>query len=215
MSVRAAVLALGVSAALVAAPAAAQTVAAQRQKDLDAFAAAKPEPGLARMSATDRLLAIEDVKTVILRYARCTSQKDVECFRALISPDLEVTHPSLSGTVLRGGDGMVQLLRDVGTFSDRMITIIHPFGAEVELLSSSRARARWAAEMISYAPPRAGPPGKDLVGPGQELRNETVFYQTFEKVGGAWKIRTNMHLDLLREAKRDDITLPIQETPPN
>jgi hypothetical protein len=201
-----------------AAPAFGQDLKALRQKELDAFAQAKPEAALGKMSPAEKLLAIEEVRDVPLRYARCTSQKDVECLRNLFSPELEVSHPAIDGgAILRGGDGMVKLMQTVGSLTDRMITIIHCYGSEVELLSPTKARARWSGEILSYYPPeqRAAATGKELAAPGEQLRVYTVFYQTFEKLNGQWKIRSNMHVDLLRDRKKDDVAIPVQESPPH
>jgi hypothetical protein len=194
------------------------------QENIDAFTRAKPEPSLANMTPVDRLLAIEELRMVALRYARCTSTKDIEGFRELFAADYCFSHPRFNdGKPVYGGDGMVALLKEWGPFNDRVTNVLHCHGAEVELLSPTRARSRWASDSLIYHIPNtlagvtgrtdfvdlpSGATGKEIIPPGTQTHMYSVFYQTYEKIDGKWKIKSNMHLDIRYDQEMRVVTLP-------
>jgi hypothetical protein len=140
------------------------------------------------MSATDRLLAIEEIKQLPLRYGRCISQKDWACVRGLFTEDMAMNGHSI------GPEGFVDVMRKVGPY-DRVSTVLHTFGSEIEILSPTTARGIVTADFTFYYPPGSSfqPSGKEVVAPGQQTHTDTYYYQTYVKVGDAWKIRTLDH----------------------
>jgi hypothetical protein len=193
------------------------------QENIDAFSRAKPDASLDTLSPVERLLAIEELKQVALRYARCMSQKDVEGFSDLFAPDYSFSHPRFRGGEPQyGGDGMVALLTEWGPFNDRVTMILHCHGPEVELLSPSRARSRWAADSLIYHIPdtlegvtgrtdfieHTSATGKEIIPPGVQAHMYSVFYQTYEKIDGKWKIKSNMHLDMRYDREMRVATIP-------
>jgi hypothetical protein len=193
------------------------------QENIDAFSRAKPEPSLDGIAPLEKLLAIEELKQVALRYARCTSQKDVEGFKDLFASDYSFSHPRFrNGETQYGGDGMVALFREWGPFNDRVTNILHCHGSEVELLSPTRARARWAADALIYHIPdtldgvagrtdfieHTAATGREIVPPGVQAHMYSVFYQTYEKIDQKWKIKSNMHLDMRYDREMRVATIP-------
>jgi hypothetical protein len=198
------------------------------RENLDAFSRAKPEPSLATMAQVERLLAIEELRQVALKYARCQSQKDIETFRDLFAPDYAFSHPRFRGGETQyGGEGMVALLKEWGPFNDRVTTIMHCHGSEVELLAPTKARAQWAADAYIYHRPdtldgvtgrtdfieHTGATGKEVVQPGVQVHFCYIMYQTYGKLEGKWKIKSNTHLDMRYDHEMRVITLPSSPPP--
>jgi SnoaL-like domain len=180
----------------------------------EAFAQAAPEPSLKQMTPVDRLLAIEDIKQLPLRYCRCVSQKDWDCWRDLFAPDFYYDVPGLPRT--QGPDGIIELMRTLGPY-DRLVSVFYSHGAEIELLSPTKARGVWAADYMFYYPPNQKYPttGKEVVAPGQQTHTYTYYYQTYEKIGGQWKIKTSDHISNdLRRDSGPGISIPTQMPPP-
>jgi SnoaL-like domain len=155
-----------------------------------AYDQAVPQESLKTMSAVDRLLAIEEIKQLPLRFGRCTSQKDWNCVRDLFTPDFV-----MSGHQTTGGEGFIQVMHDAGLY-DRVDTVLHIHGHEVEILSPTTARGIAAADYTFYYPLGQSFPitGKEAVAPGQQTYTATYYYQTYEKVDGKWKIKTFDHV---------------------
>ena len=180
----------------------------------EVFEQAKPEPSLKDMAPVDRLLAIEEIRQIPLRYCRCVSQKDWDCWKDLFAPDFYYDVPKLGR--FQGPDGIVDFLRSVGPY-DRISSVFHSHGAEIELLSRTKARGVWGADYMFYYPPGGKFPttGKELMAPGEQTHTYTYYYQTYEKIGGKWKIKTSDHItNDLRRDSGPGISLPEQATPP-
>jgi SnoaL-like domain len=177
---------LSVGTGITSPPAFAQETAKQ------AYDKAAPQESLKKMSAVDKLLAIEEIKQLPLRYGRCISQKDWDCVRELFAPDFVM---SAGSHQTPGADGFIQVMHDAGTY-DRVFTVLHIHGHEVEILSPTTARGIAAADFTFYYPPGQSFPttGKEVVAPGQQTNTSTYYYQTYEKVDGKWKIRTLDHV---------------------
>jgi len=180
----------------------------------EAFEQAKPEASLKKMSSLDRLLAMEDIKQIPLRYCRCVSQKDWDCWKDLFTADFYYDVPRMGR--MQGPDGIVDFLKTVGPY-DRVVSVFHSYGAEIELLSPTRARAVWAADYMFYYPPGQKYPtnGKEVVPPGGQTTTYTYYYQTYEKIGEKWKIKTSDHIT--NDVRRDggpNISIPEQAPPP-
>jgi len=180
----------------------------------EVFEQAKPEPSLKQMTPVDRLLAIEEIRQVPLRYCRCVSQKDWDCWHDLFAPDFYYDVPRMGR--MKGPDGIVQFLRDVGPY-DRVNSIFHSYGVEIEMLSPTKARGVWGADYIFYYPPnqKYEPTGKEVVAPGEQTHTYTYYYQTYVKIAGKWKIESSDHISNdLRMDKSPGISIPEHSPPP-
>jgi hypothetical protein len=180
----------------------------------EAFEQAKPEPALTKMSSVDKLLALEEIHQIPLRYCRCVSQKDWDCWKDLFTADFYYDVPRMGR--FQGPDGIVDFLKTVGPF-DRVNSVFHSHGAEIELLSPTRARGIWGADYMFYYPPGQKYPtnGKEVVAPGEQTHTYTYYYQTYEKVNGKWKIKTSDHItNDLRRDSGPGISIPDQAPPP-
>jgi hypothetical protein len=101
----------------------------------------------------------------------------------------------MSGHQTTGGEGFVQVMHDAGLY-DRVDTVLHIHGHEVEILSPTTARGIAAADFTFYYPLGQSFPttGKEVVAPGQQTYTATYYYQTYEKIEGKWKIKTFDHV---------------------
>jgi len=100
------------------------------------------------MSAVDKLLAMEEIRQLPLRYGRCISQKDWDCVRGVFAPDFyygDGPHRAY------GPDGFIQVMHDAGTY-DRVDVVLHIHGHEIEILSPTSARGIAAADYTFYFP---------------------------------------------------------------
>jgi len=163
------------------------------------FDRAVPQESLKKMSAVDKLLAIEEIRQLPLRYARCISQKDWNALREVFAPDFYY----LDGpNRVHGPEGFIQVMRERGQY-DRVMTVLHIHGHEIEILSPTTARGIAAADFTFYYPLGQSFPttGRESIAPGQQTYTPTYYYQTYEKVDGQWKIKTSDHLsfDLRRD----------------
>lgn len=185
--------------AAVLAAAATASAADAPQNAKQAYAQAVPQDSLKRMSSADRLLALEEIRQLPLRYGRCISQKDWDCVRNVFTPDFY--YDTARGRAV-GPEGFIGVMHDAGTY-DRVMTVLHMHGSEIEILSPTSARGITAADFTFYYPLGQSFPttGKEAVQPGQESHTPTYYYQTFEKLDGVWKIKTSDHIsfDLRRE----------------
>src|SRR5882757_1018094 len=154
-----------------------------------AYLMALPTDALKRMNPVDKLVAIEEIKQLPLRYGRCISQKDWACVRGVFTPDF-----TMNGRLM-GPEGFINVMHLAGTY-DRVATVLHMHGMEIEILSPTTARGIVAADFAFFYPPGSPlqPSGKEVVQPGQQTHTDTYYYQTYTRIDGAWKIRTLDHV---------------------
>ncbi len=157
-----------------------------------AYARATPQPSLKKLNTVDRLLAIEEIRQLPLRYARCITQKDWDCVRALFTPDFYYED---GPNRVHGPEGFIDVMKRAGTY-DRVVCTLHIHGHEVELLSPTTARGIAGADFTFYYPMGQSFPttGKEVVAPGEQRNSPTYYYQTYEKIDGQWKIKTSDHI---------------------
>lgn len=169
---------------------------AWRKRTLDTFRNAKPTAALGGMTAVDRLLAIEDIRQIPYRYVRCINQRDWDCWTSLFAADSDYWNSKLG--VVKGPSGMYQHLVATGMTSDRVHSeFVILGGPEIELLSPTTARGIFQEEYTfsSVGSDPNAPPG-EVVSGGQETRFFGIYYQTYGKIEGKWKIKSNIHIDL-------------------
>ncbi|WBX85784.1 nuclear transport factor 2 family protein [Sphingosinicella microcystinivorans] len=194
-----------------------ETAEAWRQKTIEAFRQARPTPELAKMSAVDKLLAIEEIRQIPLRYTRCINQRDWKCWTALFTEESDYWNGTL-GKVVSGTKGWHDHLVATGMTSSRVHSLFHSYGTEIEVLSPTTARGIWQASFVFYSgKDEPGDPAGTVIQPGQQMRHWAVYYQTYRKVDSVWKINSNIHLDVRGEygPLREGVKALQQEIPPN
>lgn len=190
---------------------------AWRKKTIETYRLARPTAELASMSAADKLLAIEEIRQLPLRYTRCINQRDWDCWTNLFTEESDYYNGTLG--VVKGRKGWHDHLVATGMTSSRVHSLFHNYGgAEIELLSPTAARGVWQASFVFYSgADEKGDSAGTVVAPGQQVRVYGVYYQTYKKVAGQWQINSNIHLDLRSEKgpMPEGVTAVEAEAPPN
>jgi uncharacterized protein (TIGR02246 family) len=120
---------------------------------------------------------VEAIKQLKARYFRTLDTKDWAAMRAVFTDDVVMdTTASPGGTVVTGADEfMVFLLNVIGD----VITVHQGHTPEIELTSATTATGIWAMEdMLRW------PDGREMHGYGH-------YHETYERVDGAWRIKTS------------------------
>ena len=188
---------------------------AWRKKTLQAYADAKPTPELAKMSAMEKLVAIEEMRHLPLRYTRYINQRDWDRWVNLFTDESDYWQYTI-GKVVTGPKGWRQHLDAVGMTSEKMHSLFENLGdAEIEILSPTTARGVWQEMFIFWSPSGETPTKGFLVGPGQQSRTYAIYYQTYKKVNGTWKINTNLPSTIRTELGPlpEGVTAPKLEIP--
>ena len=125
----------------------------------------------------DRAADLEAIKQLKARYFRTLDTKDWAAMRQVFTDDVVMdTSASPGGTVVAGADEFMVFLR--GVIGD-VATVHHGHTPEIELTSETTARGTWAMEdMLRW------PDGRQMHGYGH-------YHETYERAGGAWRIRTS------------------------
>jgi hypothetical protein len=129
------------------------------------------------------LLEIEAATRLKSRYCRYLDAKDWTTWRTLFTDDFVSDTSRAGGKVIAGADDFVAFTRR----SLRDQPTVHQVPApDIELTSPTTATGVWALE--------------DVVrfGPGVNLRGYGHYTETYEKIGGDWRIKTST-LTRLRE----------------
>ena len=156
----------------------------------------------ADMSATDKLLAIEEIKQLKARYFRYVDTKDWEGYKSVFTPDISFKWEE-TGETRRGPEGKLQLVRDTGLY-DRMKSVHHGFTPEIEILSPTTAKGIWAMEDILTYPAGLEPKSKtEYLKPGESMHGYGHYYETYRKVDDKWLI-ASQDLKRLRVDKQSE-----------
>jgi hypothetical protein len=139
------------------------------------------------VSPLDRLIAIEEIKTLKARYFRCVDAKlwD-ELLKTVLMPDLKCEFPDekskLDSPVWNSAKMFVDSASKVMTGA---VTIHHGHTPEIEILSPTTARGIWCFQ-DSLHWPKGGPyPAgvHNLLGWGH-------YHETYTKTKDGWRIAT-------------------------
>jgi SnoaL-like domain len=134
------------------------------------------------MTDAEHILAIEEIKQVKARYFRCMDTKDWAGFEAVFAADVTVDYTPPGGNPAEwsasGASNVVAFVRKV---VEPAITVHHGHMPEVEVTSANTARAIFAMEDLIWWP--EGSRRKTLHGWGH-------YHESFEKIGGQWKIKS-------------------------
>lgn len=142
------------------------------------------------MTETERLAAIEAIRTVKATYFRGVDTEDGDLVRSILAADCRLDYRDCfvdpkSGTdfmpsvnlVLEGRDSWVS-----GTFTKAGITSVHQgHQAEIEVTGTTTARAIWAMTDRLFMPP--GTPFGLMQGFG-------FYHDTYVREADGWKIAT-------------------------
>ena len=118
---------------------------------------------------------IEAIKQLKARYFRTMDTKDWAGMRAVFSDDVVVDTTGSGGNVVTGADDFMVFLR--GSIEET-ITVHHGHMPEIEVTSATTATGVWAMEDMLRMPD------------GREMHGYGHYHETYEKVDGAWRIKT-------------------------
>ena len=143
------------------------------------------------MDDIDTLAEIEQLKQLKARYCRLLDTKQWDQWRALFTDDFVSDTSRSGGKIVEGGDEFVAFLRRIlGKPSQTTVHQVH--APELELTSATSARGVWALhDIVRFAP-------------GVKLQAYGHYHETYEKVGGAWLLKTSV---LTRV--REDLMTPL------
>jgi len=127
---------------------------------------------------------IESIKQLKARYFRAMDTKDWSGFRQVFTDDVVIDTTASGGSAVAGADAFLAYLQPL---LQEAITVHHGHMPEIEITSPSTATGIWALEDIIVWPD------------GRHMRGYGHYHETYELVGGAWKIKsstlTRLHLD--------------------
>lgn len=144
------------------------------------------------MNQIDRLVAIEEIKTLKARYFRAVDEKDGALLRETFAEDVELdyrgstTDPasgddavsSVTGEVIRGRDHCVKLIIEA---LQGMVSVHHASVPEIEIIDEGSASGIWPmVDRLRF------PPGGEF----SEMDGYGHYRENYIKEGGKWRIRT-------------------------
>jgi hypothetical protein len=129
------------------------------------------------ISALERLVAIEAIKTLRARYCRCLDTKDWVGLRDVLASNIRLELPSLAS---RGGiTGIEDFLAVVQQWFGASPSLHANYLPEIEIVSPTQASAIWAQE--HFIPARYRPGEHHGHGYGYS-------HDRYERVDGVWLI---------------------------
>jgi hypothetical protein len=142
------------------------------------------------MTELERLAAIEAIKQAKARYFRGVDTSDGDLVRSILAEDCELDYRGCCTDPVSGHDylpamNIVMRGRDSWTsdgLSKAGIVSVHQgHDSDIEITGDTTARAIWSMTDRLYMP--AGAPYALMTGYG-------YYHETYDKVGGAWLIKT-------------------------
>ena len=132
------------------------------------------------MTDVERLVAVEEIKKLKARYFRCMDTKQwsgwEEVFTTDAVMDVSEEGQGLDQHIVKGRDKIIPFVSGV---LKGVVTVHHGHMPEIEITSDSTARGIWSMEdKLRW------PDGKTT------LHGYGHYHETYEKVGGAWRIKT-------------------------
>jgi len=140
------------------------------------------------MSALEDIEAIKQLKA---RYFRLMDTKQWDAWADVFTEDATVTASPDPDETFRG---RAEIVRKVSAALREATTVHHGHMPEIELTSATTATGGWAMEdMLRW------PDGREMHGYGH-------YHETYEKVGGAWRIKssklTRLRTDFTQASQR-------------
>lgn len=142
------------------------------------------------MTEIERLSAIEEIKGLKARYFRGVDTADAELVRGILAEDCELDYRGCCTDPASGTDhlpAMNVVLRGRAAWSAQgfaktgIVSVHQGHHCNIELSSDIHAQGIWSMSDHLFMP--AGMPFSRMIGYGH-------YHETYEKQGGAWKIKT-------------------------
>ena len=143
------------------------------------------------MNDIDRLVATEAIKVLKARYFRGVDFKDWDLLRTVFAEDVECDFrgaatdpetgfnpvPEATGEIIRGRQATIEAFAAAGA---HFRSVHHGHMPEIEIISETSARGIWALfDMLRFRE-----------GPLAEIAAYGHYQETYEKIAGAWRIKT-------------------------
>ena len=119
---------------------------------------------------------VEAIKQLKARYFRTMDTKDWAGMRQVFADDVVMDTTDSGGGVVTGADAFLEFLQQ--TLADA-VTVHHGHMPEIELTSSTTATGIWALHDVIVWPD------------GTRLQGDGHYHETYERVGGAWRITSS------------------------
>jgi hypothetical protein len=142
------------------------------------------------MNELERLSAIEEIKGVKARYFRGVDSGDAELVRGILAEDCVLDYMGCCTDPATGRDflpAMNVVTRGSASWSSNgfakagIVSVHQGHHCEIEVTNPTTATGIWSMTDRLFMPP--GAPFSQMTGYGH-------YHETYEKVGGAWKIKT-------------------------
>lgn len=153
------------------------------------------------MNELERLVAIEEIRQVKAKYFRGVDISDGELVRSVLAEDCVLDYLGCCTDPKSGVDflpAMNIVMRGAASWSSDglskagITSVHHGHNGEVSIESETKASAIWPMMDLLYMPP--GAPYALMTGYG-------FYHETYEKIAGAWKLKT-LRIERIRvEAK--------------
>jgi uncharacterized protein (TIGR02246 family) len=128
---------------------------------------------------------VEAIRQLKARYFRTMDTKDWPGMRQVFTDDVVIDTTGSGGGVVTGGDEFIEYLQQALSGA---VTVHHGHMPEIEVTSPSTATGIWALQDVIVWPN------------GSRLHGYGHYHETYELVGGQWRIKTStltrLHMDV-------------------
>ena len=142
------------------------------------------------MTDAERLLAIEEIKTLFARRVRTMDTKDWAEYDTCHAPDATLdsfgTLPEQhkpAGSIARGREQILEMIKKVVDGKVKLTTVHHAHTPEIELTSPTTAKGIWAMEDLLW-----WQNGDEL----EHLHGWGHYHETYRKIDGRWFIQSRV-----------------------
>ena len=128
---------------------------------------------------------VEAIKRLKARYFRTMDTKDWDAMREVFTDDVVMDTTAAGGNLVTGAEEFMAFLR--GALADA-VTIHQGHMPEIDVTSPTTATGIWALhDIVTW-------------GNGMRLEGYGHYHETYEKIGGEWRIAsstlTRLHVDI-------------------
>ena len=132
------------------------------------------------MDPLERLMAIEEIKRLKARYFRCVDTQQWDELTEVFAPDGTFVTAGRPDLPLHGVEEIIGFLR---LAMEHVVSIHHGHMPEIDITSPTTASAIWAMnDVLRWVQP------SEL----SELRGWGHYTETYERIDGAWRIKTSI-----------------------